>query len=259
MAKLKVTILNFHSLFSHLEILLEDTSTTPSTYYVINQWDPAQSAFTNRISGAIGSKYQEEASSTFSFEIEEDPKEIIKAWRDYQRKTLPDACISSYNCADAGQWFLNKYAHVPNPRPFAPPYTVNHVIMGIFLPSYMPIGITLPGRIMDNAKFHINARKIPDHAPRFSDLSLKIGIAVAAFAIAACIAGIIAASIFLTGGLSALVITSCVVAGALSTNGLFKPANVLAARNIAKDVKNPGNYPDKCSTRTASEPLQCSV
>ena len=54
------------------------------------------------------------------------------------------------------QWFLHTFAKIPNPRFFAAPYTWNHAAGGIFLPSIIPF-INLPGRVMDNVKFHIAA------------------------------------------------------------------------------------------------------
>lgn len=230
MPKIKVHILNFHGGNSHLEVLLQNISDDPIRSYIINQWNPANKKFANY----SRNDYLKRASSTFSFEIEADPEEIVKAWREHQKETEPTASILYNNCADAVQWFLNKYAHIPSSRPFAFPMSVNHLIFGISVPSFLPIGITLPGRVMDNAKFYVNIKNKIDPMPKRSDLALKLTIAVGVATIGLSIVGIMAASIFLTGGLSALVIAGCIVAGALATHGFFKSANTLAARKMMK-------------------------
>lgn len=54
------------------------------------------------------------------------------------------------------QWFLEKYARVPKPDSSNVSY--DHLSCGISWPSLIPCPITLPGRIMSNAKYHIEQR-----------------------------------------------------------------------------------------------------
>lgn len=163
MANIKVHLLNFHGPWSHIEIVLENLSVSPRTFYSINRWDdyPCR-AFSKKIY-----KYETQitnliklASSRYSFEIQADPEEIVEKWRDYHEQTNESASCLGNNCAVAAQWFLNTFAKIPNPSIFSSkPISFNHLAFGICVPSFIPIGIELPGRIMDNAKYYIETRK----------------------------------------------------------------------------------------------------
>jgi len=72
MANIKVHVLNFHGLTSHLELLLENPATQPSTYYRINRWAEPDIAWRKEEKVCL-----KHASSIYSFEIEADPMIIL--------------------------------------------------------------------------------------------------------------------------------------------------------------------------------------
>lgn len=232
MPKIKVQVLNFHALCSHIEILLENTSVIPSSYYSINRWEEPQKKFTKNASDF--ESILSSSSSAYTFYIDADPNIISKEWCDYFYKTFPQASIFGNNCAVASQWFLNKFANIPDPD--SAPVSLNHLIFGIFVPSSIPIGITLPGRIMDNAKFHIvseDSKPIEKHSSL-----LTIEIALEALKVVASPAVGIAVSLFLSENFSPFVMGSCFVAGALSIYGLFKSTPMLEIRKVAESSKD---------------------
>jgi len=154
MARIKVHLLNFHSLFfTHIELVLENLSAYPSTFYSINQASPPARKFSyahiNRINVA---------SSRYAFEIEANPDDIVRKWREHYYQM--DCSFPLWNnCADITQWFLKTFANIPNPSIFSStPIRFNYFAFGIFVPRFMPVGVSLPGRVMDNAKQHIEAR-----------------------------------------------------------------------------------------------------
>ena len=92
MADIVVHVLNFHSIFSHIEIVLENKSVNPHSYYGINRWDAPERDWAsflpdphvdhNRFKHTIS-----EASSVYSFNIEADPCKIVESWNTYWSET----------------------------------------------------------------------------------------------------------------------------------------------------------------------------
>lgn len=231
LSTIKVHVLNFHSIFSHIEIVLENTSAQPHTYYGINRWaTPENRWYINGPKELI-----EQASSVYSFDIEANTGDITNSWNKYWYETENEASIIGKNCAVAAQWFLTKYAGIPEPD--LSNVSLNHFIFGIMLPSYVPFPITLPGRVMSNAQFHIEARNNPEIANKYSHLLLCTAMAVTALTIGASIIALVVAATVLSGGIAGAVITGCVAAGALSSYGFFKAYNTLSAQHIAADMK----------------------
>ncbi|WP_367607089.1 hypothetical protein [Legionella sp. W05-934-2] len=233
MATIKIHVLDFHSIFTHIEIVLENTSTTPHTFYGINRWEePGHNWVTSGPNA-----YIDQASSTFSFDIEADPKDIVKQYRDYWYSTDKDAGILSLNCGDTAQWFLSKYARIPKPN--LSNISWNHFALGIIWPSFIPCPITIPGRVMANAKFHVNARNNPEETDKYSRLFLYTCMAAASLLIATSVFALVASVTILSAGLAALAIGGCALAGLVGTYGFFKAYNQLSAKNIADKLKNP--------------------
>jgi len=163
-------------------------------------------------------------SASFSFELEGNIQEIQDWW--FYSQSGYD--IFSNNCADTTQAFLVKFAQVPNPQPFAPPYTFNHLSLGICLPSFLPIGITLPGRILDHAKFYLEPRLHPKILQHLHPSDLKLSMALAFTLMVGSVLGLIAAASFLSGILLALTIPSAVILGSMASMHFFGSMNKLA-------------------------------
>jgi hypothetical protein len=98
----------------------------------------------------------------YSFTIEADPDEIVKEckkhWKDglskHKRLGLGE------NCAASIQWFLEHFANIPAPNHSN--VSLNYFTCSFFYPSVIPCPATLPGRVMSNAKFYLEARKTSD-------------------------------------------------------------------------------------------------
>jgi len=148
MANIKVHVLNFHGPFSHIEIVLENMSVEPHTYYDINRW----SYFPPNAWDTWQGEFIETANSKYAFNIEANPDNIVKTWKEYFYSTEDHASILGENCAVAAQKFLTHFANIPQPS--SSNVSWNHLAFGIIWPSFIPCPVTLPGRIMDNAKFH---------------------------------------------------------------------------------------------------------
>lgn len=227
---IKVHILNFHSIHSHIEIVLENTSTQPHTWYGINRWAMPSNAWSLN-----GAKQQLElASSTYSFDITADPDEITRSWKKYWSDTWNIASPLGENCAVATQWFLTKFAGIPQPD--STNVSWNHLALGIIWPSFIPCPVTLPGRIMSNAKFHIEARNHPEIANQYSTLVLYTSMAVAALLIAASIFALGVAVTVLSGGIAAVAIAGCVAVGIASSYGFFKAHTIVSAQKIGGEL-----------------------
>lgn len=227
---IKVHILNFHSIYSHIEIALENTSTHPHTWYGINRWAIPRSAWS--LNGA--KQLPELASSIYTFDITADPDEITKSWQKYWSDTQNIANPLGENCAVATQWFLKKFAGIPEPD--LSNVSWNHLALGIIWPSFIPSPVTLPGRIMSNAKFHIEAKNHPEIANQYSTLFLYASMAVATLVISASIFALAVAATLLSGGIAAVAITACVAVGLASSYGFFKAHNIISAQNISGDL-----------------------
>ena len=231
MAEIKVHVLNFHNIFSHIEIVLENTSTEPHTYYGLNRWDKPNVGWS-----IIGPEQCiAEASSIYSFDIDANPDEITEEWIKYWSKTESEASILGDNCGVAAQWFLSEFAGIPKPN--LSNVSWNHFILGIIWPSFIPCPVTLPGRIMSNAKFYIEARNNPEIANQYTRLFLYTSMALATFMLAASIFAIAVAATILTGGIAAIAIAGCTAVGIASTYGFFKAHNILSAKDISDKMK----------------------
>lgn len=238
MAKLKVHVMNWHGIgFTHINVLLEDISTELPAYYLLERWSMTA---IDRMPTEVATLYFNAASTTCTFEIDAILDEIKTGWSNYHCSNEPN--IVTNNCADATTWFLEHYAKIPSPTFLSAPISLNYLTLGIFIPSFIPIGITLPGRIMSNVEFYTHARNHPELTEQYSNLGLQIGIAVSILVLAASITGIIAASIYLSGAIATITTTGCSVSGAISTWGLFKAVNTQKAIQILQNdqlnVKN---------------------
>jgi len=231
MANIKVHVLNFHSIHSHIEIVLENTSTSPHTYYGMNRW-----ATPSRYWSTGGPKgYISRADSVFSFDIDADPKEITEKWIQYWVDTDRDASPLGKNCAVSTQWFLSEFAGVPKPN-FSN-VSWNHLALGIIWPSFIPCPITLPGRVMSNAKFHIEARNNPEMVNQYSRLLIYSSMALATLFFAATVFTLTACTAILSPLIAPLAVVGCAAAGIASTYAFFKAYNKLSAKNMYGDIK----------------------
>lgn len=237
MSKIKVHVLNFHSIFSHIEIVLENTSTEPHTYYGINRWESPSEKWS--LNGP--KQYISQASSIYSFDIYASPDEITNRWKKYWSDTESEASILGKNCAVAAQWFLTEFAGIPKPN--LSNVSWNHLALGIVWPSFIPCPITLPGRVMSNAKFYIEAQNHPEIASQYTRLFLRASMAFATFMFAASIFAIAVAATILSGGIAAAAIAGCAVVGSVSTYGFFKAHNILSAKNISDDMQKKSDLP----------------
>ncbi len=231
MAKIKVHVLNFHGIFSHVEIVLENMSTHPRTYYGINRWEiPGQTWSDVQYKGYIA-----QAGSVYSFEIDANPDDIVNRWKNYWIKTQYQANILGENCAMAAHWFLMEFAGIP--KPSLSNLSWNHLALGIIWPSFIPCPVTLPGRIMSNVKFHIEARNHPEVAAQYSHLFLYTSMALAILAFSASIFALTVAVTVLSGGGVIAPVVGCVFVGLASTQGFFKSYNLLSTKNMSRDFK----------------------
>lgn len=229
MANIKVHILNFYSIFTHIELVLENTSSEPHTYYGINRWEEPSNDW---VYGGP-QYYIEQASSVYSFNIEASPLEIITNWQTYWYKTRGDASIVGNNCGVAAECFLTEFAGIP--KPSLSNISFNHLAFGIFWPSFIPFPITLPGRIASNAEFHIESRNHPELADQYSSLFLYSSIALATLLFSTSVFALMVASTILTGGIATLAVTACITTSLASAYGFFTAINLLSAKNIADE------------------------
>lgn len=230
MAAIEVYVLNFHYIFSHIEIVLKNTSTTPSSYFVINRWEnPRDSWDTNG-----GKELITQADSIYSFKIHANPDDITTKWNAYWSDTQKGAHILGNNCAVAAQWFLTEFAGIPKPN--LSNVSWNHLALSIIWPSFIPCPVTLPGRIMSNARFHVEAKTNPEIANQYTTLFLYTSMALATVMFATSIFAISVAATILSGGIAAAVIAGCATVGLLSTYGFFKAHNLLSAKNISANT-----------------------
>ncbi len=230
MASIKVYVLNFHGLFSHVEIVLENTSTEPHTYYNINRWATPQDEWWGG-----PQRYIEWASSIYSFDIDANPDEITQSWKKYWHSTQREASILGKNCAVAAQWFLTEFAGIPKPN--LSNVSWNHLAFGIIWPSFIECPVTLPGRIMSNAKFHVEAKTNPELTRNYTYLFLYTSMALAALMLAASVFSLMLAATILSGGLAGVVIAGCVIASIGSTYGFFKAHNRVSAKSIGDSLE----------------------
>ncbi|MCH9690243.1 MAG: hypothetical protein K0U24_00140 [Gammaproteobacteria bacterium] len=222
MSKINVHVLNFHGPVTHIEILLEDTSVAPHTYYIINRWDTPKVAWDVRYQDILSY-----ASSKYSFPIEACPNEITSKWTEYWKETYQSSSILGKNCGVAAQWFLNHFAEIPHPSQSN--LSMNHLIFGIFWPSFIPCPVTLPGRIMSNTKFYIEAREHPEKAAQYSKLFLHTSLALSLL--------LFSSSAFALA-LTSHMIGVALLTGAVSAYGFFTAYNLLSAKNLTSNIDN---------------------
>jgi hypothetical protein len=226
MAKIRIHVLNFHGVFSHIELVLQDISRPEHLYYGINRWETPKLYWCKK-----GPKrYIEWASTDYSFDIEADPNEIIARWHKYWYQNQAEASVLGDNCAVAAMWFLQEFAGIPQPS--LSNLSWNHLALGIIWPSFIPCPVTLPGRVLSNTKFHIEARQNPQISKSYSRLFLSTCVVFASITFAISLFELIVA----TGILLQL---ASVAACILSSHGFFKAYNALSAKNIADGIKPP--------------------
>ena len=224
MAKLTIHLLNFHGIFSHIEIVLENKSTEPHLYYGINRWDSPSKEWSE-----VGPRrYIGLASSVYSFDIEADPIEIQRKWTRYYRRTQDEASVLGNNCAVAAQWFLKEFARIPEPS--GSNISLNHLALGVIWPSIIPCPVTLPGRIMSNAKFYIENKVDPGKATQYTDSYLYRSMLLSASMLIGSSFGLYLAISVLNGGIAAFVMAGSVAVGLASTQGIFSARNTLSAK-----------------------------
>ena len=229
MANIKVHVLNFHSIFSHIEIVLENTFT--GNFYGINRWEAPMDTWSS-----VPQNYITQASSVYSFDIEAEPAEIVARWKTHYYETENHASILGENCAVATQWFLTEFARIPEPSLTNVSY--NHLALGIVWPSFIPCPITLPGRVMSNAQFYIAARNNPEVANQYSKLFLYTSMALATIALCASALALHMALAVLTGAIAAVAVTSGLVVAVTSIYAFFKVGNILSAQEITSNEQS---------------------
>lgn len=180
MANIRVHLLNSYSMdFSHMDVVLENLSPKIHTFYCIDRWETPRATWGRKdLEG-----YVKEADFVCSFDIVADPAEITKRWKKYREDTSENARLLGENCATAGQWFLSEFADIPKPDLFSN-VSLDYLGLGVVWPSFIPCFVTLPGRVLSNAKFHVEAKNNPEISTQYSCLLLciKMSLAVLAFA-----------------------------------------------------------------------------
>jgi len=136
------------------------------------------------------------------------------------------------NCAVSTQWFLTKFAAIPQPD--LSNVSANNFLFGIAWPSFIPCPVALPGRIMSNARFHMEAREHPEKVAQYSRLFLYSSIALAIVAFSTSMFALLLAAEVLKGAIAVVSILACVATSMLSTYGLFCAVNLLSAKHIAE-------------------------
>ena len=165
MTDITVHVLNFYSLASHIEIVLEDESTDPHEYLRLNRWSKPERCYFNELNKPMWIENHEQlvkqADAQFSFTLKGvDKLNITREWDQYFKESQSNAYILGDNCAVAAQWFLKNYAGVPDPNNSN--ISFNHLAFGVVWPSFIPCPVTLPGRVMSNIKFHLKQGVNPE-------------------------------------------------------------------------------------------------
>lgn len=241
MAKIKVHLFNISALFSHTEIVLENMD-KKNSFYGINRWDANPK---EHWGGAAYHTLTELRSvpvpcSEYTFEIEADPEKIAEQWREYHAQTKESASILGNNCAVAAQWFLKTFADIPDPS--LSNISVNLLALGVMWPSFIPCPVALPGRIMDNAKFHIGIRDNAAIIREYSYWFLYTKMFLSTLFLAAAIFAITSISAIASFGIApALVIAASTVVGRTSLYGFFTTYNQVSAKNIVDSKQLPSD------------------
>ena len=234
MAKIIVHLLNFHSVASHVAIVVENTSTKPPTFYELDRWKEPKDDWNQEAKSIIA-----KASSKYSFNIDANPNEIVTKWNNYWKGTKGE--LLGNNCAVATQWFLSEFADVPQPN--ISNISVNHVMFGTLWPSLIPCPVLLPGRVMSNAKFYLDARNHPEIVGHYSKLFLYSSITIAAIALTAAARNIASTNPASQNGLFGII-------SGVSSYVFFKSINLLSAKKIAEEVEERS---DKVEDKDASQ------
>lgn len=204
--KIKVHIQVNWSVTSSARIVLEKSIEQENRYYILYRGNQPR-AWSNHTPHTLGNAHSE-----FIFEIEADPEEIHSRWQQKYKEWKTDK--KTHNCADAAQWFLTQYANIPAPAFYSVPLSINHLLLGLPMPSILPCPFTLPGRVMDNARFHILSRT-QSRQEAYKNLITGLIATVA-------LTGLIIAGSYLTGGLLLGIIV------ALGCYGLYHSINQTA-------------------------------
>jgi hypothetical protein len=164
--EIKVTLFNIHGITSHIELSLQYND----YYYTINQWSRSlQEKFSKEDKNELLTA-PSFICSKYSFSIIANPEDIISEWKAWHSDHRAYASPCTTNCADAVQWFLTRFAGVPKPKSSKLPLSLNHLIFGITVPSFFKTPMTLPGRVIANAKFHIEQRYSKEHLEQYAGL-----------------------------------------------------------------------------------------
>src|SRR5579872_5070297 len=128
---IKVHVLNFWSVIgSHSEIILEAKN---RRFYKINigSYPKAFAQINDR--SCLNSL--ENASEIKTIEIQGDLEQIIFEWNGrYREKNFN--CFTN-NCAHTVEWFLGRFAYIPESKCCDQPYTCNYLCCGLFAPSFL--------------------------------------------------------------------------------------------------------------------------
>ena len=149
---IKVHLLNYYGVTSHVEICLEysdinEDGILETKYLTMNRW-AAPTPWLLRYWQQF-----ENADEKISFEINADPNIIYTQWHQYWYDSAKNSSIVGNNCAVASQWFLTKYCNIPEPCTSG--LNINHMALGVCWPSFIHCPILLPGRVFDNAQFYL--------------------------------------------------------------------------------------------------------
>jgi hypothetical protein len=154
MAKIRVEVI--YDTSGHISILLEDIYN--SSYYLIDRWEPAERYWSKEpIPVSFMGKLLKHG-----FYIEADPEEISREWGAYWEATSSSAGVFGENCAVAAQRFLSHFANIPKPSIFS--ISWKYLDLYIQWPSFIPLPITLPGRIFSNVKFYTKGKIFACHS-----------------------------------------------------------------------------------------------
>ncbi len=162
---------------------------------------------------------------------DQDPEKIITKYQSWDEQTPLDGHPCGNNCAVAAQWFLKEFANIPEPS--LSNISVNLLALGVMWPSFIPCPVTLPGRIMDNAKFHIGIRDNAAIMREYSYWFLYTKMFLSTLCLAAAIFAITSISAIASFGIApALVIAASAAVGTTSLYGFFTTYNQISAKNI---------------------------
>lgn len=106
-------------------------------------------------------RYGSQATGDFIVEhsIYGDFDDIESKWDAYYDSKSANLLIE--NCADAMSRFLTEFAYIPQPESsLTHNFSFNYVFAGVlWWPSFIPAPITPPGRVMDNANYHLKKQE----------------------------------------------------------------------------------------------------